>query len=201
MRLEGLATEPQGEVLSAAADHTLSGGHMKAAGPMSSYSGSSLSSAVAIGAHRARPVRKSFLCIVTAVEQTWNEQANEKGVSCKIKGGDSEKGKGKSAWAEQRAFRPTYRQRPGYCQVAIITQPLSCSYVVPCATVSLPLPPLFSASPIELVTPTRQNRCAPLSQATRYRDPNTTDEPLRLVSWWQSLERALKSRMIPVSSA
>lgn len=36
MRLPTRATDPQGAVLSAAADQTLSSGHIKAAGPMSS---------------------------------------------------------------------------------------------------------------------------------------------------------------------
>ena len=36
VRLPTPATEPQGDWLSAAADQTLSGGHMKAAGPISS---------------------------------------------------------------------------------------------------------------------------------------------------------------------
>lgn len=34
VRFPGPAVEPHGAVLSASADHTLSGGHMKAAGPM-----------------------------------------------------------------------------------------------------------------------------------------------------------------------
>ena len=53
VRLPASATEPQGEVLSAAADQTLSGGHMKAAGPMSSYSASSWAEATAAAAAMA----------------------------------------------------------------------------------------------------------------------------------------------------
>lgn len=48
MRFPTPAIEPQGEVLSAAADHTLSGGHMKAAGPIPSVAPSGIPSAVMV---------------------------------------------------------------------------------------------------------------------------------------------------------
>lgn len=57
--LRGAAREPQGAWLSTAASHTRSGGHMKAAGPISSYSASS-SAAKAKDAERASPERRAL---------------------------------------------------------------------------------------------------------------------------------------------
>lgn len=46
VRFSGAAMDPQGALLSAAADQTLSEGHMKAAGPISSYSAAEATAAV-----------------------------------------------------------------------------------------------------------------------------------------------------------
>lgn len=62
VRFPGPAVEPHGAVLSASADHTLSGGHMNAAGPMSSKTATDGKGARAKAA-RIRLYRDILLCM------------------------------------------------------------------------------------------------------------------------------------------